>query len=140
MERRTRGQSIIKLPVSASFVLTFSTQSHYIGNIWPEQNTDFAPSLYMSSTKGNHKGWQPLIHSFIIAFKQGARDISQMALPPGTANHFVGAMWYKQVLSAADCSNIPGATKPDGYETSQDRLTWAIIVDGSASFSVSDGT
>jgi len=114
-------------------------QSHYIGNIWPEQNIDADPSLYMSSTKGNHKAWQPLIHSFIIAFKQRARDISQMALPPGTGTHFVGAIWYKQVLSAADCSDVK-AVKPDGYATAKDRLTWAVVVDGSATFSVSYGT
>lgn len=53
--------------------------------------------------------------------------------------HFVGAIWYKQVLSAADCSDVK-AVKPDGYATAKDRLTWAVVVDGSATFSVSYGT
>ncbi|CAG8983304.1 hypothetical protein HYALB_00007432 [Hymenoscyphus albidus] len=135
-----RMKETLAMPNGPGFiqVITWNDgpESHYIGNLWPEQNSDAEPALYASSTKGNHKGWQPLIHSFIVAFKQGAKDISQMTLPPGTTSPFTGAIWYKKVLSGANC---PGATKPDDYEAAKDKITWAIIVDSSATFVVSSG-
>ena len=93
----------------------------------------------MSSTKGLHVGWQPIIASFIAAFKSGATSKSQFALPPGTPSgkHYVGAVWYRKVLSTAVC---PGSLKPDGFETAKDKLTWAVVVDSSATFSVSYGS
>lgn len=75
-------------------------ESHYIGNIWPEQNTDPDPARYVTSAKEwSHKGWLPLIHSFSDAFINGGGP-SSMSVPYGNQASAIGVMWYKSVMQS----------------------------------------
>jgi glucan endo-1,3-alpha-glucosidase len=60
-------------------------ESHNFGNLWPEQNTDTQPAYYMES----HTAWQPLLSSFIAAWKNGGSATSMM---PTTTGDGAGAM------------------------------------------------
>lgn len=71
-----------------------------------------------------HTDWQPLVTSFIEAYKSG----SSMAPPSGATA--VGAMWYKTVLQNASCS---GATQPDGWSIGTDSISWAIVLPSTSS-------
>ncbi|CAD6580185.1 MAG: hypothetical protein ASARMPRED_009379 [Alectoria sarmentosa] len=93
-------------------------ESHYIGNVWPEASDS---SVKYCSPQANfpHTAWQPLVTSFIAAYKTG----NTMAPPTGATA--VGAMWYKTLLQDATCS---GATQPDGWANGTDSLTWAVVL------------
>ncbi|CAF9933479.1 MAG: hypothetical protein ALECFALPRED_005605 [Alectoria fallacina] len=93
-------------------------ESHYIGNVWPEASDS---SVKYCSPQANfpHTAWQPLVTSFIAAYKTG----NTMAPPTGATA--IGAMWYKTLLQDATCS---GATQPDGWSTGTDSLTWAVVL------------
>lgn len=71
-----------------------------------------------------HAAWQPLVTSFIEAYKAGGT----MAPPSGATA--VGSMWYKTILQDASC---PGATPPSGWSTGTDSLTWAIVLPSGSS-------
>ncbi|KAL1697513.1 glycoside hydrolase [Schizophyllum commune] len=101
-------------------------ESHYIGNIWPEQNTDPDPARYVTSAKEwSHKGWLPLIHSFSDAFINGGGP-SSMSVPYGNQASAIGVMWYKSVMQSTNC---PNGDHPDGWELGADQLNWAVVVD-----------
>ena len=102
-------------------------ESHYIGNLWIEQNNDTQPLLYANSDS-SHAGWQPLISSFITAFKKSLGPKSM--LPPNGAV-VAGAMWYNSILTTSTCpSEASGGyfVKPDGFETARDWLNYAIVL------------
>lgn len=106
-------------------------ESHYIGNLWPEQNTDIQPRIYATQAAASHNAWQPLITSFINAFKAGVTSTA-MQPPSGPA---VGAMWYKTILQSTVCSNenLGGYdAKPDGFSSTKDQLNWAVVLPTSA--------
>ena len=71
-----------------------------------------------------HTAWQPLVKSFIGAYKNGG----SMAPPSGATA--IGAMWYKTILQSASCS---GATQPNGWSTGADALNWAVVLPSGAS-------
>lgn len=71
-----------------------------------------------------HDAWQPLVRSFIGAYKNGG----SMAPPSGATA--VGAMWYKTVLQSTTCS---GAAQPEGWSTGTDSLSWAIVLPSGSS-------
>lgn len=98
-------------------------ESHYIGNVWPESSD---PSVLYCEPQAAfpHTAWQPLVTSFIAAYKSG----NSMAPPSGATA--VGAMWYKTILQDADCS---GTTAPDGWDTGSDSLSWAIVLPSGSS-------
>ena len=75
-------------------------ESHYIGNLWSEQNNDTQPELYANQDDWSHSGWQPRLASFITAFKPGL-PASSMDVPNGEVA--VGALWYKTVLQSTTC-------------------------------------
>ncbi|KAL1739610.1 glycosyl hydrolase family 71-domain-containing protein [Schizophyllum fasciatum] len=101
-------------------------ESHYVGNIWPEQNTDPDPARYVTSAKEwSHKAWLPLIHSFSDAFMSGGGP-SSMSVPYGNQASAIGVMWYKSVLQSTSC---PNGDHPDGWELGADQLNWAVVVD-----------
>ncbi|KAK4692441.1 hypothetical protein P7C71_g4764, partial [Lecanoromycetidae sp. Uapishka_2] len=102
-------------------------ESHYIGNLWPEANTNPQGLLYASQTSYPHTAWQPLITSFIQAWKAGGSP-SSMSPPSGTAA--IGVLWYKTILQAAVCN---GDTKPQGFENGRDALNWAIVLPAGSS-------
>lgn len=98
-------------------------ESHYIGNVWSESSDS---SVMYSSPQAAfpHAAWQPLVTSFIEAYKAGGT----MAPPSGATA--VGSMWYKTILQDASCS---GATPPSGWSTGTDSLTWAIVLPSGSS-------
>lgn len=101
-------------------------ESHYIGNIWPEANSDTAPGLYASQATWPHAAWQPLVSSFTTAFKNG-QAASKMT--PADGSVAVGSAWYRTELSSASCS---GATAPSGWDQGSDLLYWAVVLNPSA--------
>ena len=98
-------------------------ESHYIGNIWDESVASWE-YLFGNSTSWSHAGWQPIISSFIAAFK-GGKDASGMLPPQGSPG--VGAMWYRTILKSATCSSDP-LGKPQGWEGAQDAVNWAVVL------------
>ncbi|PYH42401.1 glycoside hydrolase family 71 protein, partial [Aspergillus saccharolyticus JOP 1030-1] len=108
-----------------------SPEGHYIGNVWPEQNTDVAPNNYANTTIWPHTGFQPIIQSFATAFKayQSASDMR-----PQNGNDAVGAIWY-HTLAFDDTCPFEGIgeytfwDKPAGYDTFSLTTHWAIVLD-----------
>jgi glucan endo-1,3-alpha-glucosidase len=67
-----------------------------------------------------HDAWQPLITSFIMAYKDG-KTAAQME-PPESASEPIGAMWYRGMLKS--CSeNIPA-----NVDSAVDTVNYAIVV------------
>lgn len=105
-------------------------EGHNIGNLWPEQNTDYQPSLYMES----HDAWRPLITSFITAWKAGG-SISSMLPPSGGDGS--GAMWYRSMPMDAVCAWDDGIIngsmdalpyeKPFGFDSGTDTISWLLL-------------
>ncbi|KAH7060931.1 glycosyl hydrolase family 71-domain-containing protein [Macrophomina phaseolina] len=114
-----RMEGILKMDPSPEYVqiITWNDgpESHYIGNLWREQNNDTDPSRYAMQANQPHDGWQPLIGSFIQAFKDEKKP-SEMkpfdAVCPwdGSGQYFV---------------------KPDGFSNGVDALNFAAVVPGS---------
>jgi len=84
-----------------------------------------------------HTAWQPLIQSFIGAYKAGGSQTTMY--PTASGSYIQGAIWYRTVFSAAKCLNDDGKfdskignqqyyEKPDGFNSAQDNLNWAILV------------
>lgn len=71
-----------------------------------------------------HTAWQPLVTSFISAYKSGGT----MAPPSGATA--IGSMWYKTILQSASCS---GAAQPNGWSTGTDSLSWAVVLPSGSS-------
>ncbi|KAL3419640.1 glucan endo-alpha-glucosidase agn1 [Phlyctema vagabunda] len=138
-----RMENILKMPTQPDFVqlITWNDgpESHYIGNLWPEQNTDAEPNVYMRPGKASHTAWQPLISSWIAAYKNGVTSRDQFALPPGTVDlqNAVGAIWYKTILQSVDCN---GASPPSGFSSGTDTVAWAVVVDGVGSYRIRYGS
>lgn len=101
-------------------------ESHYIAPCW-EESLNEEILAYSNSTAMPHTGWQPLISSFIDAFRAGV-DASQMT--PRSGN-FAGAMWYRGVLKS--CSG----DVPAGSGAAADAINWAVVLPaGSDGYSV----
>ena len=112
---------------------TDGPESHYIGNIWPESNGDPQPAPYANQTHSPHTAWQPLITSFIRAWKAGGLASS---MPPPSGVPAVGAIWYKTILQNTTCSKDGQDMyweKPEGFETGTDSLNWAVILPAGSS-------
>lgn len=108
-------------------------ESHYIGNIWPESNSDPQPAPYASQTQFPHTAWQPLITSFINAWKAGG-SASSMSPPSGVPA--VGAIWYKTIWQNTICPKDGQGMyweKPCGFDTGTDSLNWAVIIPAGSS-------
>lgn len=90
-------------------------------------NTDPEPGIYATEKHASHTGWQPLIASFIAAFK--ARGSASSMNPPGSPP-VVGAIWYKTILQTSTCAN--NAPKPAGFEEGTDSLNWAMVLPASS--------
>ena len=100
-------------------------ESHYIGDLWSEENSDPAPAKYSGQDTNPHQAWQPIITSFINAFKSGG-TASTMVPPSDTP---VGAMWYKGILQSATCPE----SKPSGFDTGTDAINWAVVLPAGSS-------
>lgn len=106
-------------------------ECYNIGNLWPKQNTNYQPSVYMES----HVAWQPPTASFIQAWKAGG---SVSSIVPVSGGDGSGAMWYRSLPMDAVCAwdggVINGSTtltyyeKPVGFDAAKDTVNWAIVV------------
>ncbi|PYI11000.1 hypothetical protein BO78DRAFT_304565 [Aspergillus sclerotiicarbonarius CBS 121057] len=103
-------------------------ESHYIGNLWVEQNNDTQPWFYANQEFWSHTAWQPLVASFIDAYKNGKKP-TKMTPQSGQVT---GAMWYKTILvDSVDCGYESAGQfyeKPDGFENGADDVWWSIIL------------
>ncbi|QDS76562.1 hypothetical protein FKW77_006819 [Venturia effusa] len=132
----TRMAGILSMSPTPDFVevITWNDgpESHYIGNIWPEPNTDALPMLYEAPGLAPHDAWQPLITSFINAYKAG---LDATAMEPAS-DQPVGAMWYKAILQSTTCPDESQGgyrAKPAGFDKATDQLNWAIVLPSGAS-------
>ncbi|KAI1355417.1 glycoside hydrolase family 71 protein [Xylaria sp. FL0043] len=120
-----RMNQILKLSPEFTEVITWNDagESHYVGPSWPETVT---PEIlqYGDTDENPHTAWQPLITSFITAFKNGASDTS--SLVPANGASFAGAMWYRGVLKS--CLNNGGDGTPRGSGAAQDTVVYAVIL------------
>ncbi|KAJ7598954.1 glycoside hydrolase [Mycena floridula] len=98
-------------------------ESHYVGDIWPESNSDADPARYVTSDpKFSHKAWLPLIRSFADAYRNGG-NAQTMAVADGSAA--LGVMWYKSILQSSVC---PNGDHPSSWELGKDQLNWALVI------------
>ncbi|KAI0854999.1 glycoside hydrolase family 71 protein [Xylaria cubensis] len=120
-----RMNQILKLSPEFTEVITWNDagESHYIGPSWPETVT---PEIlqYGDTDENPHTGWQPLISSFINAYKTGASDTS--ALVPANGASFAGAVWYRGVLKS--CLNNGGDGTPRGSGGASDTIVYAVVL------------
>ena len=80
----------------------------------------------MSEIGWSHTGIQPLIQSFIAAFKANQ---PASAMRPISGQSYTGAIWYKTILNDAVCPvNGAPSLKPDGFDTARDTVNWAVVV------------
>ncbi|OJD39955.1 glucan endo-alpha-glucosidase agn1 [Diplodia corticola] len=143
-----RMKNVLEMSTAPEYaeVITWNDgpESHYIGNLWPEQNTDSDPARYATAALAPHTGWQPLIGSFAAAFRANAS--SAAALRPFGNETVTGALWYKTILQSTTCPREGEGgvyAKPDGWDKGEDVLSWAVIVgddaDGWSANLISDG-
>lgn len=108
-------------------------ESHYIGNNWPEGLTDEILA-YSNNEEWPHDGWQPLIESFIRAYKAGD-DAGSMTPPSGS--EAAGAMWYRPIPKDAPCN------KPGNWQSALDVVNYAVVISpeiaGSVSIRITSG-
>jgi glucan endo-1,3-alpha-glucosidase len=77
---------------------------------------------YANNQDWPHSAWQPIIQSFITAYKN-SQDASAMAPPSGV--QAVGAMWYRDIPKDAACGGNP---KPDNWQSAVDAVNYAVVV------------
>ncbi|GAP84347.2 putative glucan endo- -alpha-glucosidase agn1 protein [Rosellinia necatrix] len=129
-----RMNQILQVSPEFTEVITWNDagESHYIGPSWPETVT---PEIlqYGDTDENSHTGWQPLISSFINAFKGGASDTSAMV--PANGASFAGALWHRGVLKS--CLNNGGDGTPRGSGGARDTAVYAVVLPaGSQNFKV----
>ncbi|KAF9877167.1 hypothetical protein CkaCkLH20_05433 [Colletotrichum karsti] len=105
-------------------------ESHYIAELWPEQNSDAQPWLYMNQNMFDHTAWQPLVASFNHAFKN--RQLST-AMTPQNGAVAVGAMWHRPIVDGIVCNSGVDSLytgKPDGYDDAirQNQAYWSVVL------------
>ncbi|KAI1395445.1 glycoside hydrolase family 71 protein [Hypoxylon fuscum] len=123
-----RMEQILSLSPEFTEVITWNDagESHYIGPCWAEGLTEEILQ-YGNSDTIPHDGWQPLISSFIDAFKAGSHA---GAMKPRSGS-FAGSMWYRGVLTS--CSG----DKPRGSGAAVDAVNYAVVLpSGSSGLSV----
>ncbi|KAL3483415.1 glycoside hydrolase [Aspergillus germanicus] len=96
-------------------------ESHYIGNMWPEAYANDLPEilLYANTKQWPHYGWQPLVTSFIKAYKA---DVSASHMEPPKGKQAVGALWYRGMLKT--CSE----KVPRNIDAAVDSVNYAIVL------------
>jgi glucan endo-1,3-alpha-glucosidase len=94
-------------------------ESHYIGELWSEGLT---PEIleYANQEEHPHQGWQPLVASFIQAFKDGD-DASLMR--PRNGQVVAGAVWHHEFLTQSGCSS----DRASGSGAALDAVNWAVV-------------
>ncbi|OJD38735.1 glycoside hydrolase family 71 [Diplodia corticola] len=107
-------------------------ESHYLGTIWPEMNNDTDPSRYATQSAAPHTAIQPLLSSFIAAFKSTLGPADMQPQGPAKDKPAIGALWYKSILASTACPDEHSGelhdAKPDGYAVAADVAAWAVVV------------
>lgn len=112
--------------LTANCIQNDAGESHYIGTCWTEALNEEILE-YGNSQTYPHNDWQPLISSFIDAYKNGS-DASQMTPRGGSP---IGAMWYRGVLTS--CSG----DVPRSSGAAVDAVNYAVVLPaGSDGYSV----
>ncbi|KAF4462471.1 Glucan endo-13-alpha-glucosidase agn1 [Fusarium albosuccineum] len=103
-------------------------ESHYIGNIWPEQNHEYQPWKYMNPDRYDHSAWQPLVRSFNDAFKKEGATAANMA--PSGSKLVEGAIWYPSFPRDTDCQGPDGfySEKPINYKAGTEGVYFALVM------------
>ncbi|KAK8028608.1 carbohydrate-binding module family 24 protein [Apiospora marii] len=103
-------------------------ESHYIGDIWPEQNHDYQPWKYMNPDRYDHSGWQPLVRSFNDAFKSEGSTAASMDTSDGKTAE--GAIWYPSFPRDTVCKGPDGmySEKPINYDAGVEGVYFAIVM------------
>ncbi|KAK8022438.1 Glucan endo-alpha-glucosidase Agn1 [Apiospora rasikravindrae] len=103
-------------------------ESHYIGDIWPEQNHDYQPWKYMNPDRYDHSGWQPLVRSFNNAFRKEGSTAASMDTADGKIAE--GAIWYQSFPRAADCNGPDGmySEEPINYKAGVEGVYFAVVM------------
>ncbi|KAJ0308744.1 hypothetical protein COL516b_003292 [Colletotrichum fioriniae] len=115
-----RPELILGTVKQADFVqfLTWNDgpESHYIAELWHEQNSDAQPWLYMNQERFDHTGWQPLVASFNHAFKN---RLDANSMTPQNGAVAVGAMWHRSMIDGVTRNAAVQTVymeKPSGYD------------------------
>ncbi|EXF85544.1 hypothetical protein CFIO01_09966 [Colletotrichum fioriniae PJ7] len=91
-------------------------ESHYIAELWHEQNSDAQPWLYMNQERFSHTGWQPLVASLNHAFKN---RLDANSMTPQNGAVAVGAMWHRSMIDGVTRNAAVQTVyteKPSGYD------------------------
>ncbi|KAJ7354711.1 glycoside hydrolase [Mycena albidolilacea] len=101
-------------------------ESHYIGNIWPEQNTDAEPARYVcAGPRWDHGGLRPLIKDFILAYETQTTPSGPESVAALNPSSVEGAMWYRTVTADSTCD---ASTHPSNSAAGADVVNWGIVV------------
>ncbi|KAK2773607.1 glucan endo-alpha-glucosidase agn1 [Colletotrichum kahawae] len=129
-----RMEGILDQMDQADFVqyLTWNDgpESHYIAELWPEQNSDAQPWLYMNQKMFDHTALQPLIASFNHAFKSRTESSS---MTPQNGAVAVGAMWHRPMTDDAVCNPVVETiytSRPSGSDDyySRNMAYWSVVL------------
>ncbi|KAI1445880.1 glycoside hydrolase family 71 protein [Annulohypoxylon stygium] len=124
-----RMEQILTLAPEFTEVITWNDagESHYIGPCWAEGLTSEILQ-YGNSDTMPHDGWQPLIASFIDAFKANATSVGAMTPHSGS---FAGTMWYRGVLTTCSGDSLRGSG------AAVDAVNYAVVLpQGSSGMSI----
>ncbi|KAM0547281.1 hypothetical protein ACHAPJ_010416 [Fusarium lateritium] len=122
----------VNLPTRMENILAHRDDIYYIDIMtWNDERFP-TPAHYMTLP---HKGWLPLIASFITAFKGDG------VMKPHGGETVTGAFWYKSILSDMKCTASAKAvgideeymSKPENYATAKDLGTYAVVLPEGAS-------
>ncbi|KAF2801743.1 uncharacterized protein BDZ99DRAFT_528212 [Mytilinidion resinicola] len=124
-------------------------ESHYFGTLWPEQNTDYAPSIYAFDLGWSQNARQPVLASFIKAFKHDGTTKRDMVPHPnfqirGSSRRDLpedmhGVLMYKSIMLKTKCP--PFATPPEGYDSAHDFLNFTLTIPaGSTGWKIKGGS
>ncbi|KAH0437113.1 hypothetical protein CcaCcLH18_03981 [Colletotrichum camelliae] len=129
-----RMEGILDQMDQADFVqyLTWNDgpESHYIAELWPEQNSDAQPWLYMNQKMFDHTALQPLVASFNHAFKSRTESSS---MTPQNGAVAVGAMWHRPMTDDAVCNPVVETiytSRPSGSDDyySRNMAYWSVVL------------
>jgi glucan endo-1,3-alpha-glucosidase len=98
-------------------------ESHYLGNLWEEAYST-APEIleYANTDDWPHDAWQPLVISFINAYKAG---VTADKMEPASGSP-VGSIWYRGMLKS--CTE----SRPSNADAAIDSVNYAIVVPASS--------
>ncbi|KAJ7346999.1 glycoside hydrolase [Mycena albidolilacea] len=124
-----RMENILRIQPDFVTIISWNDgpESHYIGDIWPKQNTDAEPARCVcAGTRWDHGGLRPLIKDFIDAYEtQTTPYTGPESMPALSPSSVEGAMWYRTVTADSTCD---ASTYPSNAVAGAEVVNWAIVV------------